>query len=414
MKQSKLFTKTIKKAPKDEISLNAQYLIRGGFIDKLMAGVYTLLPLGFRVFKKIENIIREEMNAVGGQELFMPTLHPKENWEKTGRWDNLDVLFRFKTYYSKLDMILGPTHEEVVTPLLKKFISSYNDLPIAVYHIQNKFRDEKRAKSGLLRGREFIMKDLYSFHRNQECLDEYYEKVKQAYNNIFNRCGIGDLTHVTYASGGTFSKYSHEFQTLCKSGEDLIHVCNNCNIAINNEILIDQNNECPECKSSDLRKEKSTEVGNIFKLGNKFSKLFDLSYTDENSKKHEVIMGCFGIGLQRLMGTIVEALNDDKGIIWPEAVAPFKIHLLNLMEDKKEADGIYEEMIKNKIEVLYDDRDDKSAGEKFANADLIGIPYRVIVSNKTIKEDSVEIKKRNSDKPELVKINNIIDKFKNA
>ena len=414
MKQSKLFTKTIKKAPKDEISLNAQYLIRGGFIDKLMAGVYTLLPLGFRVFKKIENIIREEMNAVGGQELFMPTLHPKENWEKTGRWDNLDVLFRFKTYYSKLDMILGPTHEEVVTPLLKKFISSYNDLPIAVYHIQNKFRDEKRAKSGLLRGREFIMKDLYSFHRNQECLDEYYEKVKQAYNNIFNRCGIGDLTHVTYASGGTFSKYSHEFQTLCKSGEDLIHVCNNCNIAINNEILIDQNNECPECKSSDLRKEKSTEVGNIFKLGNKFSKLFDLSYTDENSKKHEVIMGCFGIGLQRLMGTIVEALNDDKGIIWPEAVAPFKIHLLNLMEDKKEADGIYEEMIKNKIEVLYDDRDEKSAGEKFANADLIGIPYRVIVSNKTIKEDSVEIKKRNSDKPELVKINNIIDKFKNA
>jgi len=412
MKQSQLFTKTIKKAPKDEISLNAQYLIRGGFIDKLMAGVYTLLPLGFRVFKKVENIIREEMNLIGGQELFMPTMHPKENWEKTDRWDNMDDLFRFESYYSKTEIALGPTHEEVVAPLLKKFTSSYKDLPKAVYHIQNKFRDEKRAKSGLLRTREFVMKDMYSFHTDQKDLDEYYQKAKKAYNKIFERSGLGDLTHITYASGGTFSKYSHEFQTLTKTGEDTIHVCNNCSVALNDEILADQGNKCPECGSSDLRKEKSTEVGNIFKLGTKFSKPFNLFYTDEKGKEHQVVMGCYGIGLQRLMGTIVEVFNDSNGIIWPETVAPFKVHLLNLVDNNKIADKIYEEMIEHQIEVLYDDRAEKSAGEKFADADLIGIPYRMIVSQKTIKEDSVEIKKRSEDRVELVKIKEVVKRVK--
>ena len=412
MKQSKLFTKTLKNVPKDEIALNAKFLIRAGFIDKLMAGAYSILPLGFRVFEKIEEIVKQEINAVGGQEIFMPTLHPKANWQKTDRWDKMDDLFKFKSHYSKIEMALGPTHEEVVSPLLKKFVSSYKDLPVAVYHIQNKFRDEKRAKSGLLRTREFVMKDLYSFHADQEDLDKYHGQVKGAYHKIFERCGIGDLTYFTYASGGTFSKYSHEFQTISKAGEDTIHICNKCKIAVNDEILADQDNECPECHSDDLKEEKSIEVGNIFKLGTKFSKAFDLLYKDQQGKEHEVVMGCYGIGLQRLIGTIVEIKHDDNGIIWPESVAPFKFHLLNLAGDKKIADQLYQDMVNDDIEVFYDDRDEKTAGEKFADADLIGIPYRLVVSDKTLDKDSVEIKKRNSDKTELININKIISHVK--
>ncbi len=405
MRQSKLFTKTIKESPKDEVSLNAQLLIKAGFIDKLMAGVYTLLPLGLRVYKKIEQVIRDEMDSVNGQEVYMPSLHPIERWQATGRYDDIDVLFKFKSYYSKIDYVLGPTHEEVVVPLVKKFASSYKDLPAAVYHIQNKFRDEKRAKSGILRGREFMMKDLYSFHSSQTDLDKYYDEVLESYVRIFERCGIGEKTYVTFASGGTFSKYSHEFQTLTKAGEDAIHVCDKCKIAVNKEVLDDVKNACPKCGNSSLREEQAVEVGNIFKLGTKYAKPFDLNYTDEKGKKKFVIMGCYGIGLQRLMGTIVEVNNDEKGIVWSEATAPFKVHLLSLNQNEA-ANKIYEQLIKSGIEVLYDDRE-ASAGEKFADSDLIGIPFRVVVSAKTLKEDSVEIKKRNSDEIKLVKIKEI-------
>ncbi len=408
MKQSKLFTKTQKDAPKDEVSLNAQLLIRAGFVDKLMAGVYTMLPLGLRVMKKIENIIREEMNGIGGQEILMPSLHPKENWTITGRWDTMDDLYKVKDS-SDREMALGPTHEEIVVPLAHKFINSYKDLPFAVYQFQNKFRMELRSKSGVLRGREFIMKDLYSFHISEEDLNKYYESAKQAYFRIFEKAGLKDKTHLTFASGGSFSKYSHEFQTVTSAGEDIIYVCQKCNIAVNKEI-IDETNKCPECDSSDFQEEKAIEVGNIFKLNTKFSVPFDLSVMDEKGEKKTVIMGCYGIGLGRLMGTVVEVHHDAKGMIWPEAVAPFKVHLISLGKNE-EAEKIYAELQKNNIEVLFDDRDE-SAGKKFADADLIGIPYRVVVSGKSMQAGGVEVKKRNEEKSEIIEMTYLLQKLK--
>ena len=275
MKQSKLFTKTSREAPKNATSLNHKLLIRAGFVDQVQSGVYTLLPLGLRVDRKIENIIRKKMEEVGGQEIFMPALHPKENWQKTGRWESVDDLFRFTSYYTKTELVLGSTHEEIISPLVKKFIISYKDLPQYIFQIQDKFRDEKRAKSGILRGREFIMKDLYSFHTDEKDLYDYYEKLKLAYLEIFDEVGIGDKTYLTFASGGTFAKYSHEFQTISKAGEDTIFICDKCNVAINKEIIKDQN-KCPECRGDDFRKEKAIETGNIFSLKTKFSESFDL------------------------------------------------------------------------------------------------------------------------------------------
>ncbi len=399
MRQTYLFSKTRREAPKDEESRNASLLIRAGFVEKLQAGIYTFLPLGFKVLKKIEEIIREEMKALGGEEILMPALQPKSNWETTGRWETYDSLFRFESFYSKINYVLGPTHEEIISPLLQKFISSYRDLPKYVFQIQTKFRDEKRAKSGLLRGREFIMKDLYSFHQNENDLDEYYDRVKSAYERIFERTGISDKTYLTFASGGTFAKYSHEFQTLTEAGEDKIYICEKCRVAINDEIIGDQD-ACPKCGGKDFRTEKAVEVGNIFKLKTKYSAPFNLKYKDESGEEKEVIMGCYGIGLSRLMGTIVEVLADERGLIWPESVAPFKAHLICLSEEKrKEADKIYDNLQAAGVEVLYDDRD-LSAGEKFADADLIGIPWRLVISGKTGK--NIEIKKRGEEKTELI------------
>lgn len=408
MKQSQLFTRTIKELPKDETSFNAQALIRAGFVDKLAAGVYSFLPLGWKVINKIKNIVTEEMVAIGGQEINMPSLAPRENWQATGRWDNLDVLFKTKGLDEK-EYALNPTHEEVVTPLAKKFINSYRELPMAVFQIQNKFRNEKRAKSGLLRGREFLMKDLYSFHANQEDLDNYYEKAIVAYNNIFDRIGLGEKTYLTYASGGSFSKYSHEFQTLTDAGEDIIYICDDCKMAVNKEIINDQNT-CPKCGRKDLREEKAVEAGNIFKLGTKYSAPFDLKYQDKDGEKKPVIMGCYGLGISRLMGTIVEACHDEKGIIWPENVAPFKVHLLSLNENEV-AENIYQDLVSQGIEVLYDDRE-LQAGEKFADADLIGCPYRVVVSKKTLANESVELKLRSGAESQLIKINELSKKLK--
>ena len=421
MKQSELFTKTRREVPKDEESINAQLLIRAGFVDKVMAGVYTFLPLGLRVFKKIENIIREEMITIGGQEILMPSLHPKANWETTGRWNNLDSLIKFTSFYSKIDYALGPTHEEVISPLVKKFIFSYKDLPAYVFQIQNKFRDEKRVKSGLLRGREFFMKDLYSFHKDEKDLDEYYEKAKKAYENVFKRVGIGASTYLTFASGGTFSKYSHEFQTITSAGEDTIFLCEKCGIAVNKEIISEQNS-CPQCGNKNLKEEKAVEVGNIFKLKTKYSEPFDLKYRDEEGREKDVIMGCYGIGLNRLMGAIVELFHDKNGIIWPEAMAPFKAHLINLSKSvklKKFADQIYQDLSaygrstadgqQAGVEVLYDDRKEATPGEKFADADLIGIPFRLVISEKT--GDKIEVKKRDEDKFELLTAKELIKKL---
>ena len=408
MRQSQLFTKTRKEHPKDEQSINAQLLIRAGFIDKLMAGVYTFLPMGLKVIKKIENIIREEINAIGGQEIFMPSLQPKEGWLKTGRWDSMDDLYKIRDK-SDREFALGPTHEEIIVPLAQKFINSYKDVPFYVYQFQNKFRMELRAKSGLLRGREFLMKDLYSFHLSEEDFNDYYEKAKEAYFKIFERAGLKEQTYLTFASGGSFSKYSDEFQTVTPAGEDTIYICKKCNVAINKEIM-NEVRVCPKCNGDDFQEEKSIEVGNVFPLKNRYTKSFDLSVTDEKGKKKELIMGCYGIGLGRLMGTIVEVYHDDKGIIWPESVAPFKIHLISLKQDEK-AEGVYNELLKDNIEVLYDDRD-MTAGEKFADADLIGIPVRIIISDRTIEKKSVEIKKRTEKESRIVEIKNI-NKFLN-
>lgn len=409
MKQSRLFTKTRKEAPKDEVSVNAQFLIRAGFVDKLMAGTYSFLPLGLRVFKKIENIIREEIDALGANEILMPTLQPKENWEVTGRWNDLDNLFRFVSYYSKIDYALGATHEEVMVPLMKKFVFSYKDLPTAAFQIQNKFRDEKRAKSGILRGREFFMKDLYSFHANSEDLDEYYEKAIIAYRKIFERVGIGHRTYLTYASGGTFSKYSHEFQTVSEAGEDVIYICDKCKIAINDEIIEDLEHKCPQCENEDLRKEKAVEVGNIFKLMTKYSAPFEFRFKGQDGKEKDVIMGCYGIGLNRLMGVSVELFHDEKGIIWSESIAPFAVHLISLGHNE-EAEKIYIDLSVSGIEVLFDDRD-ISAGEKFAESDLIGIPYRVVVSSKSLGAGGVELRRRGEKESEIVVVEDLLKKI---
>ncbi|HBA36745.1 TPA: prolyl-tRNA synthetase [Candidatus Falkowbacteria bacterium] len=408
MRQSQLFTKTVKELPKDEASYNAQALIRAGFVDKTGAGIYSYLPLGKRVLDKICQIIREEIDNIGGQEILMAALIPKENWQATDRWATFDALFRLSGNDQR-EYALGATHEEVVTPLAGKNIFSYKDLPFGVYQIQTKFRNEKRAKAGLLRGREFLMKDLYSFHVDEADLDAYYERVIQAYFKIFQRLGLGDNTYLTYASGGSFAKYSHEFQTLAEEGEDRIHVCNQCRVAVNQEIVAEQKT-CPLCGNEKLAEMKAIEVGNIFKLGTKFSAPFEVKYKDAAGREQPVIMGCYGIGPSRALGTIVETYHDDRGIIWPASVAPFRAHLVSLNENQT-ADEIYDQLTSAGSEVLYDDRD-LSAGEKFADADLIGCPYRVVVSKKTLSQDSVELKKRADDKGELVKIDALALKLK--
>ncbi|MFH0906671.1 MAG: aminoacyl--tRNA ligase-related protein [bacterium] len=411
MKQSKLFTKTTKQAPKDEKSINAKLLIRGGFIHKVMAGVYDYLPLGLRVHNKIKNIIREEMNNINGQEIFMTVLQSKTLWQETDRWDNgigKEVMYKCKDESGK-EIGLGPTHEESITEIIRQFVRSYEDLPLAIYQIQTKFRKELRSKSGLLRGREFSMKDLYSFHQSKEDFKKYYEVAKEAYTKIFKRCGLETI--ITEASGGDFTKeYTHEFQVLSSDGEDEIIYCPNSDFSQNKEIVkVKAGDKCPKCDGI-LKQGNSIEVGNIFPLGIKYSQAMNANFVDKAGKSNPIIMGCYGIGLSRTMGAIVEIYNDDKGIIWPESIAPYQVHLLCLNKDekvKKTADEIYSKMDNDKIEVLYDDRDDKSAGEKFADADLIGIPNRLVVSEKTLIEDSVELKKRNSEETELIKRDNI-------
>lgn len=405
MRQSLLFIKTQKEAPRDEKSMNARLLVRGGFIDKLMAGVYSYLPLGLRVLKKIENIIREEMNAIGGQEVLLPALHPKENWQRTGRWQ-VPEMFRLKSRLGK-EYSLGWTHEEIITPLVQKFVKSYKDLPVYVYQIQDKFRDELRVKSGLLRGTEFIMKDLYSFHASEQDMDTYYEKAKKAYLRIFKRCGLGGQTFVTLASGGTFSKYSHEFQTVTPYGEDEIYLCQRCKLGVNKEIIAEHFYRCPQCKNKKLEVKKAIEVGNIFKLKTRYTEAFRFVFRDRNGVERPVLMGCYGIGLGRLMGAVVEVHHDENGIIWPQEVAPFLVHLIELGKKSKvknAAEKMYADLQKAGTEVLYDDRGDKTAGEKFADADLIGIPWRMVVSEKALKKSSVELKERGARTAKLMKI----------
>ncbi len=419
MRVSKLFPKPTKTAPHDADTANAQFLIQGGFIDQVMAGVYSWLPLGLRVLRKVEQIIREEMNALGAQELLLPALHPKENWETTDRWDKVDVLFKLKSRSGK-EYALGSTHEEIITPLVKTFVQSYKDLPLALYQIQTKFRDELRAKSGVLRGREFGMKDMYSFHATQADLDAFYEKAKQAYLNIFLRCGLEAV--VTGASGGEFTKkMSHEFQVKTEAGEDVLAYCEACKQYFNKADVPHadltqtdadgaQNKACPVCGGALADAGKGIEAGNIFDLQTKFSDAFDLEFQDKDGKKQKVIMGCYGMGTTRLVGTIVEASHDDKGIIWPKNVAPYQVELIVLPGGETEGEKLYTELNAAGVEVLFDDSD-ATPGTKFADADLIGCPVRLVISPKTLKENVVEWKERARTEMEMVKMADVIKKL---
>jgi len=416
MRQSKLFTKTRKEAPSEEVSKNAEFLIRAGFIHKEMAGVYSFLPLGLRVIKKIENIIREEMDAIGGTEMKTTALQNKEIWERSDRWDDEKVDVWFKTKLKNGGEIgLSFTNEEAYSNILKQYISSYKDLPVYPYDFKEIFRNEVRSKSGIMRGREFYWKALYSFSKDEAEHNDFYEKAKIAYQNIFKRTGIGHLTYLTFASGGSFSKFSHEFQTITSVGEDVIYLDENSAIAVNKEVLNDEVLDTLQLKRENLVEQKAVEVGNIFSLGTRFSEPFDLKYKDEKGEDKLVIMGSYGIGLGRLMGTVVEVLSDDKGIIWPESIAPFQTHLLVLGEDKKvleEAGKVYIDLQKAGVEVLFDDRGEMSAGEKFADADLIGIPYRILVSERSLKEGGVEVKKRNEEKGKIISIDELLKVLK--
>ncbi len=398
MRQSQLFTKTRKEAPKDEVAKNAELLIRAGYIHKEMAGVYSYLPLGYRVLNKIVDVIRREMDAIGGQELSLTALQEKKLWEVTDRWDDAKVDNWFKTKLKNdTEVGLGFTHEEPLTNIMREYVQSFRDLPIYAYQFQTKFRNETRAKSGIMRGREFLMKDLYSFSINEDEHQKYYEKVKDAYVRIFEALGLGDRTFVTFASGGTFSKYSHEFQTLTDAGEDTIFVHEEKKIAVNKEVLQDEVLKDLGLKKGDLVEKRAVEVGNIFSLGTRFSDALKLVYKDENGEEKLVVMGSYGIGPGRVMGTIAEVLSDEKGLVWPMNISPFHVHLVALTDKegkvKNEADDFYSDLLKKGIEVLYDDRDLRP-GEKFADSDLIGIPIRIVISEKTMADNIVEVKDR--------------------
>ncbi len=416
MRLSQLFTKTRKQIPADETAKNAQFLIQAGFVHKEMAGVYAYLPLGKRVIDNIAKIVREQMNAIGGQEVQMTTLQPKDIFETTDRWDDKKVDNWFKTKLANgTELGMGLTHEEPIVNVLSDYISSYKDLPLYIYQIQPKFRNELRAKSGLLRGREFLMKDMYSFARTQEEHDKLYEKAAEAYGRVYDRLGIGDITYRTYADGGIFtSRFSDEYQTLSDVGEDTIYVHETKKIAVNKEIYSDENLAKLGLKKDELIEKRGVEVGNIFPLESKYTDALGVYYIDENGDQQSIVAGCYGIGISRLMGTIAEHFSDEKGLVWPENVAPYRVYLARLGGDGevvKAADGIYEELKANGVTVLYDDRDVRP-GEKFADADLLGIPYRLVVSEKTLKENKYELKKRTESAPEFISADELVGKLR--
>lgn len=414
MRRTQLFTKTSKTSPAGEVAKNAQLLIRAGFVAKEMAGVYDYLPLGKRVLDNIIHVIREEMDAVGGNELSLTALQSAETWQATDRWSDevMDVWFKTKLANGS-ELGLAPTHEEPITRLMKGHISSYKDLPAYPYQFQIKFRNELRAKSGIMRGREFWMKDLYSFSRDKVQHDEFYERITEAYHKVYARLGLGESTYKTFASGGSFAKYSHEFQTVSEVGEDTIYVHKGKKIAINEEVLTDEVLADLEVERSELVEKRAVEVGNIFTLGERFSSALDLRYTDENGQQQTVFMGSYGIGPSRLMGLIAEYFADEKGLVWPENVAPFTVYLVRIggEEATKKADEIYQKLTDNGVEVLYDDRDVRP-GEKFADSELMGIPYTLTVSDRLLEGGEFELKRRTDGSTQLLTPEALLDTLK--
>lgn len=411
MRLSGLFTKTSKTVPADETAKNAQLLIQAGYIHKEMAGVYAFTPLGLRVVENIKQIVREEMNAVNGQELIMTNLQPREPWEITGRWDDKTVDIWFKTKLKDGSEVgLAWSHEEAIVEMMKQYVSSYKDLPISVYQFQTKLRNELRAKSGLMRGREFVMKDMYSMSVDAKQHDEYYDSVIEAYKKVYERLGLGDDTYVTFASGGAFTKFSHEFQTVCETGEDVIYLHEGKNIAINQEVMDDESLAKLGVKRDELKEVKSSEVGNIFNFGTEKSEKMDFAFTNEQGERQFVHLGSYGIGITRLMGVIAEKFADDKGLVWPEEVAPAKVFIarLGISDDVvKQADVLYDRLTAENVQVIYDDRDLR-AGEKFADADLLGIPYRVVISDKTVSSGNIEFKSRTQDNAESLSSDELV------
>lgn len=416
MRQSNLFTKTTKEPPSGESSRNAQLLRQAGYIQKEMSGVYSFLPLGLKVLNNITDIIREEMSNIGGQELKLTALQDNQKWKQTNRWDDKTVDVWFKTnlhegnnFHEGRELGLGNTHEEAITQIAKKHIDSYKDLPKYVYQIQTKFRNELRAKSGLLRGREFLMKDLYAFSTDKKQHQEFHEKAQEAYEQVYKRVGIGDRTFLTLSPGGSFSKFSHEFQTLTEAGEDTIYICDDCEVALNEEVM-DTKETCFICENKDLRPETAAEVGDIYTLKTKFSKPLGLTYTDKNSQQQPVFMGSYGIGCDRLMGTVVEVHNDENGIVWPKPLSPYDIHLVNITHEKEQvnkSEQIYNNLRQTDLDILYDDRRDAQAGEKFADSDLLGIPTRVIISSSNLDENKAEIENRSNQETSYIELDNL-------
>jgi prolyl-tRNA synthetase len=412
MRLTNLFTKTSKDAPAGEVAKNAQLLIRAGFIHKEMAGVYSYLPLGKIVLDKIIDIVRDEMNKVGGNEISLTALQPKDVWEQSGRWDDsvMDVWFKTKLA-SGQEAGLAPTHEEPLTQMMKNFIHSYKDLPVYPYQFQIKFRNELRSKSGLMRGREFWMKDLYSFSLDQQQHDEFYEKITESYHNVYKRLGLGELTYKTFASGGSFAKFSHEFQTISPMGEDKIYIDKSKNIAINEEVMNDEVLQELDIKREDLVEEKAVEVGNIFTLGTRFSEPLELNYTDEQGVSKPVFMGSYGIGPSRLMGLLAEHFADEKGLVWPENVAPAKVYLANMGPEVVEAaTELYDKLVEAGVEVIFDDRDVRP-GQKFADSELMGIPYRITVGKKSLEQEKYELTTRLDGSTELLTGQELLDKL---
>ncbi len=409
MKQGNIFTKSRKESPANEVSKSAQLLIRAGYINKEMAGVYDMMPLGLRVLNKIEDIIREEMNAVGGQEIIMTALQDPLVWKKTERWDDAVVDNWFKTTLKNGNEIgLASTHEEAITNFMKNHITSYKDLPVYAYQFQTKFRNELRVKSGIMRGREFLMKDLYSFSLDEEQHNEFYEKMKGAYLKIYDRVGLGDRTYLTFASGGSFSKYSHEFQTLTEAGEDTICLHREKKLAINDEVMNAEVLGDLALEKDDLEKLKTIEVGNIFTLGDRFSLPLELIVDTPDGKRKPVFMGSYGIGVGRLMGTVAEVFADEKGLVWPESIAPFKYHIVNLLSDASEADRVYNEMIKRGIEVLYDNRV-VGPGQKLNESDLLGIPNRILIGKSFSETGNIEIINRKTGGIAKIKVKDFLE-----
>ena len=407
MKVSQIFTKTSKTAPADEVAKNAQLLIRAGYVHKEMAGVYAYLPYGLRVVEKIKQVVREEMNAIHSNELIMTGLQRKDVWEKTGRWDDKTVDIWFKTkLQDETELGLGWSHEEPIVEMLKSHIQSYKDLPVSLYQFQTKMRNELRAKSGIMRGREFVMKDMYSFHDSSEALEAYYNKTIEAYRRVYDRLGIGEDTYVTFASGGAFTKFSHEFQTICDAGEDVIYLHREKNIAVNEEVIDDAVKELGIARD-ELEKVKTAEVGNIFNFGSQKTDEMGLKYTDKEGKLSSIYMGSYGIGVTRVMGVVVEKFADDKGLVWPESIAPYRVYLATIGDVSEQAEALYNELTDKGVEVLYDDRDVRP-GEKFADADLLGIPHRVVLSPKLVEQNSFEYKARTGVDAEILTKDNLL------